>query len=186
METIRENTQMKFVKNKDRDYKEEERSGRKHCRKCEKLFEFSRFGKDKSQRDGMNRFCRSCHNRITRQTIKRRGLPCVYQLFFSDGCTYIGSTNQNFDHRLAVHRSKVAGKIHTNKRFNNYNPENITGIVLQTYKRDDEIGLRRHEFILIKHFKELYGVKCLNAYITKPGELIEIKRKESEDAIEVA
>ena len=134
----------------------------KVCKKCSETYPDMDFGKDKRQKDGLNRFCKPCHRGNCAKSRKKRQKPCVYQLFFTDGCTYIGSTTQNFGDRLAVHRSKVAKSIHTNKIFNRYEPEDISGRMLLLI--NDEQDLRMNEYVLIKHFKNLYGDKCLNKY----------------------
>jgi hypothetical protein len=120
------------------------------------------FGRDKRQANGLNRYCKPCHRGKCAAARKKRQKPCVYQLFFTDGSTYIGSTTQNFNDRLAVHRAKIAKDTHTNKIFNRYEPEDISGRVLLYI--DDEKELRMNEYVLIKHFKAQYENKCLNKH----------------------
>jgi|TARA_R100000501_G_C2564399_1_gene73757 hypothetical protein len=132
----------------------------KVCLKCKETLVLEEYGKDKRQTDGLNRYCKPCHRENCAKARMNRSKPCVYQLFFTDGCTYIGSTIQNFSDRLAVHRAKVRTKIHTNRIFNRYEPEEISGRVLLELK--DRKELRMNEYVLIKHFRESYGDKCLN------------------------
>jgi predicted GIY-YIG superfamily endonuclease len=136
------------------------------------------YGRDKRQTDGLNRYCKPCHRGNCTKARAVRHKPCVYQLFFTDGCTYIGSTIQNFHDRLSVHRAKIRKKIHTNKLFNQYESEDISGRIIMYVQ--DEQELRMNEYVLIKHFKELYGSKCLNAYFTT-GILNENKRQKNEE-----
>jgi hypothetical protein len=149
----------------------------KKCLKCNETYPLMDFGKDKRQKDGLNRYCKPCHRANCNKARKKRKKPCVYQLFFTDGCTYIGSTVQNFNDRLAVHRAKVAKSTHTNKIFNRYEPEDISGRVLLLI--NEEQDLRMNEYVLIKHFKSLYGEKCLNKY-QYTGVKIENQRQENE------
>lgn len=149
----------------------------KICKKCNNQLPMADFGRDKRQPDGMNRYCKPCHRANCNKARAKRKKPCVYQLYFTDGCTYIGSTTQNFSDRLAVHRSKVAKGTHTNSIFNRYEPEDITGrVLLQIDKTED---LRMNEYVLIKHFKSLYGEQCLNRYFYT-GAKIENERPKDE------
>lgn len=136
----------------------------KICRKCNNQLPLMDFGNDKRKPDGKNIYCKPCHRENCKKARAKRKKPCVYQLFFTDGCTYIGSTTQNFPDRLAVHRAKVATKTHTNSVFNQYEPEDITGKVLMFVENEEE--LRMNEYVLIKHHKNLYKKNCLNAYMT--------------------
>ena len=155
----------------------------KVCKKCKVNYPTFDYGKDKRQSDGLNRYCKPCHRGNCAKARKKRCKPCVYQLFFTDGSTYIGSTIQNFNDRLAVHRAKVAKKIHTNKLFNNFEPEDITGKVLLYLDSEDE--LRRNEYVMIKHYKNVYGAHCLNSYMYT-GAKVENKGQENENQSEVA
>jgi hypothetical protein len=149
----------------------------KVCLKCKKQLPLVDFGKDKRQTDGINRYCKVCHRANCAKARSKRKKPCVYQLFFTDGCTYIGSTTQNFNDRLAVHRAKVKKNIHTNHIFNRYEPEDISGRVLMEISKEHE--LRMNEYVLIKHYKNLYGNQCLNAY-EYTGVKVENKGQENE------
>ena len=151
---------------------------RKRCLKCKYEFPLGDYGRDKRQTDGLNRYCKPCHRGNCTKARAARHKPCVYQLFFTDGCTYIGSTIQNFHDRLSVHRAKIRKKIHTNKLFNQYESEDISGRIIMYVQ--DEQELRMNEYVLIKHYKELYGSKCLNAYFTT-GILNENKRQKTEE-----
>lgn len=155
----------------------------KVCKKCSKTLPLMDFGRDKRQKDGMNRFCKPCHRDNCNKARKKRQKPCVYQLYFTDGCTYIGSTTQNFNDRLAVHRAKVAKSTHTNKVFNRYEPEDITGRVLLFI--DDEKELRMNEYVLIKHFKNLYAARCLNKYQYTGAKPNENQGQKNESSVEV-
>ena len=155
----------------------------KVCKKCQVNYPTFDYGKDKRQSDGLNRYCKPCHRGNCAKARKKRCKPCVYQLFFTDGSTYIGSTVQNFGDRLAVHKAKIAKRTHTNKYFNGYEPEDCTGKVLLYV--DDEQELRKHEYVMIKHFREVYGHRCLNAYLYT-GVKIEDKGQEKQDNSKVA
>lgn len=144
------------------DYKKAVDVKCKDCKKCGHTLSHLDYGKDKRQKDGMNRFCKPCHRENCSVARAKRRKPCVYQLFFTDGSTYIGSTTQNFNDRLAVHRAKAKKNTHTNTQFNRYEPEDITGHILMVIDKEHE--LRMNEYVLIKHFKNLYGARCLNAY----------------------
>ena len=154
-------------------------SDMKGCKKCHAVLPATDFGSDIRQKDALNRFCKPCHRKNCAKSSKKKKKPAVYQLFFTDGSTYIGSTIQNFDARLAVHRAKVAKNTHTNKLFNFYEPEDITGHVLMFI--DKERDLRMNEYALIKHFKSVYGAKCLN-YVTYKEVDCEIERKQIESS----
>lgn len=155
----------------------------KKCKKCAEDYPEMDFGRDKRQSDGLNRYCKPCHRNNCTRSRKKRSKPCVYQLFFTDGSTYIGSTVQNFSDRLSVHRSKIAKKTHTNKYFNGYEPEDCTGKVLLYV--NDEQELRKNEYVMIKHFMEVYGNRCLNAYLYT-GVKNENKGQEEQNNSEVA
>lgn len=159
--TVKKLTKEQFIK------RAEKLPDMKVCKKCNNQLPLMDFGNDKRKPDGKNIYCKPCHRSNCKKARAKRKKPCVYQLFFTDGCTYIGSTTQNFPDRLAVHRSKVASKTHSNSVFNQYEPEDITGRVLMFV--DDEEELRMNEYVLIKHHKNFYKKRCLNAYMTKGG-----------------
>jgi len=152
-------------------------SDMKGCKKCHQVLPIIDFGSDVRQPDALNRYCKPCHRKNCSKARSKRKKPAVYQLFFTDGSTYIGSTTQNFNDRLAVHRAKVAKNIHTNKLFNYYEPEDITGRVLMFI--DKERDLRMNEYALIKHFKSVYGAKCLN-FVTYKEVDCEVERSQIE------
>ena len=174
---------MKILTNEEWEKREEALPDMKVCKKCKESYPEMDFGKDKRQTDGLNRYCKPCHRNNCTRSRKKRSKPCVYQLFFTDGSTYIGSTVQNFSDRLSVHRAKIAKKNHTNKYFNGYEPEDCTGKVLLYV--EDEQELRKNEYVMIKHFMEVYGHRCLNGNLYT-GIKNEDKGQEKQDNSEVA
>jgi predicted GIY-YIG superfamily endonuclease len=174
---------MRVITQEEFEKREKAMPNMKVCLRCKESYPEMDFGRDKRQTDGLNRYCKPCHRGNCAKSRKKRSKPCVYQLFFTDGSTYIGSTVQNFSDRLAVHKAKIAKKNHTNKYFNGYEPEDCTGKVL-LYVEDEE-ELRRHEYVMIKHYMEVYGHRCLNAYLYT-GIKIENKGQENENQSELA
>ena len=175
---------MKILSNEEFEKREENLPSMKKCLKCKEDYPEMDYGRDKRQSDGLNRYCKPCHRGNCAKARKKRSKPCVYQLFFTDGSTYIGSTIQNFNDRLSVHRAKIAKKIHTNKHFNGYEPEDCTGKVLLYV--NDEQELRRNEYVMIKHFMEVYGHRCLNSYLYTGIKIEENKGQENEDTNKLA
>ena len=185
----------------------------KRCSKCDCEQDRSCFSKSKTSKDKLQGYCKTCAKAyrsnwaddnpdiLRGYALRYRAesrKPCVYQLMFSDGSAYIGSTVQNFQGRLAVHKSKIKSKTHTNAKFNTYEEEDVTGMVLAYF--DDETTLRQHEYVMIKHYTSLYKDKCLNSYninVAEPKEIdanilavisgsnYENKRQEGEDDVEM-
>lgn len=159
------------------------------CRKCGQSKSVAEFSIDRHSNDGLHSKCRDCNSafakvylakhrarlnqkslayqiahqqEVSDRKIRKRNARLqwvVYGISFPDGKVYVGSTI-DFKQRLDFHRHEVRAKLHHNRQFNGYRPDDLAGAALAKVK--SKLEARQLEAVLVHLCQIAFKGRCLN------------------------
>jgi len=146
----------------------------KKCNKCKKSLDYSKFAKNRTQKDGYENYCKSCKNEYNKQNygdkftkayLKKRGYGIYKIENIITGEFYIGKGWLN--ERKVDHFTKLKAQKHTNRylqeSYNKVNHEQLEFSVLEKCK--PELGSYKERYYIIEAYLKQQK-KLLNQHVT--------------------